>query len=332
MCFGTKYCAWDLSLKLFSAVVVIPGYQYTLVSCFLVCIKCEKNPKPLKISVFKRSGLEKLCMLKHNAFNAVHSRRKRIFFFLLNVTLYTVFSFNVLMVSSIFFSHRVLQQWKSADVRDSSSLASRFGFASKQGSRGSCRTGWWFQMTQNPSGSRVLGEKRLRRNRFNSCPVVEVWHPKVSFSSMFVLSLPMRDGARVVLLHRWQQCGFLKSPGARGLQHSDPVPHHRGVPRPFACSLQVPPPCWLGRWCCAPPSLLLALPAWGDNLMALLPVPRRWRLMSPSLQQVELEGEPKYWWKRGLFSFSLDWGFIIPCFPSLVHRAPCHMKNTCSAL
>lgn len=286
-----------------------------------------KNPKPLKISVFKRSGLEKLCMLKHNALNAVHSRRKRIFFFLLNVTLYTVFSFNALVVSSIFFSHRVLQQWKSADVRDSCSLASRSGFASKQGSHGSCSGSKW---PKTLLAAVFLGRKGSEETDFSSCPVVEVWYPKVSFSSMFVLSLPMRDGARVVLLHRWQQCGFLESPGARGLQHSDPVPHHRGVPRPLAC--RVPPPCWLGRWCCAPPSLLLALPAWGDNLMALLHVPRRWRLMSPSLQQVELEGEPKYWWKRGLFSFSLDWGFIIPCFPSLVHRAPCHMKNTCSAL
>lgn len=54
-------------------------------------------------------------MLGHNALNAVLFR---IFFSPPHVTLYTLFSFNTLVVSSIFFSHRVLQQWQSAEMRE----------------------------------------------------------------------------------------------------------------------------------------------------------------------------------------------------------------------
>lgn len=172
MCFGPKYCAWDLSLKLFSAIVVITGSQYALVSCFLVCFKWEKNPKLLKISVFKRSGLEKLYMLTHDALNAV---LVRISFSPLHVTLYTVFSFNVLVVRSIFFSHRVLQQWKIRWFkRDSSSLEWRFDFANKKGSHCSCRTGLLVPNEPKPLMAVVFLERKgSEETGFSLCPVIE---------------------------------------------------------------------------------------------------------------------------------------------------------------
>lgn len=70
--------------------------------------------------------------------------------------------------------------------------------------------------------------------------------------------------------------GFGESPGARGLQHNNPVLHQRGVLGPFACCLPGSPlTAGLAGDAVLIPSLVLALPAWGENLTALLHVPRR---------------------------------------------------------
>lgn len=195
----------------------------------------KKNPKPHKISVFKGNGLKKLYMLRHNALTEV---LVRIFFSPLHVTLYTVFLFNALVVSSIFFSHRELQQWRSADVGEIPPVWHQgLALQARRGAMVAAEQAAGSKWPKPLMAAVFSGRNGSEETGFSSCPVVEVWYPKVSFSSMFVLSLPMREGARIVLLHRWEQCGFMEPLGARGLQHSDPVLHQRGVPRPFACSL-----------------------------------------------------------------------------------------------
>lgn len=73
-----------------------------------------------------------------------------------------------------------------------------------------------------------------------------------------------------------EQCGFMGSLGARGLQHNNLVLHQSGVLRPFACSLPGSPlTAGLAGDAVLIPSLVPALPAWGENLTALLRVPRR---------------------------------------------------------
>lgn len=94
------------------------------------------------------------------------------------------------MVRSIFFSHRVLQQWKSADVREISPVWHQ-GLV-LQARRGAMVT------AEQPLGSKLpkplmavvfLERKGSKEKGFSLCPVLEVCVlskiPEISVSCMF---------------------------------------------------------------------------------------------------------------------------------------------------